>query len=511
MPPEARKSAQTILRNSIWYGLETIIEIVVFFASSIAVARYLGPEKLGYFVYINFFVSLLTRTAGQGVSQATSKYMLEFLATDRPGIAHGVYNLASRYQMLSSVAITTVGVVAVELRGDPAYRTMSVLLLLSIVPGLMSWVPAQANAAFEDFRPNTLSALGYLLTYAAVIFATVHFRWDLPGIASATLAGRTVELLLRIVPVRRRMRRLPLEPLEPALIRRIRRFAVQGIGLQLLTTVVWDRSEIIFLRYLSPAVQLGYYSVSFTFTANMLTAARVLASSASVTLMAEVSRGYERAAELARSTARFLLLVALPISMGAAAVALPVIHLAYGARYLPAVPVLIIAVLLGIPRALQGIPETALRTADRQNSILLWYSVTGVVNLALDWLLIPRYAAVGAAWGNGLGQLFGVVVIWIACTRVVPIRFPWSTAIRLTAASSVMAACAYGLSHWIPGLAGAIIAILAGCILYPFTLRLFRALEPGDRYRLGLVVDRLPRPMRPSLHAVAAFVTSTAV
>jgi len=51
-------ASKKILRNSFWYGLETVLEAVVFLGTSIAIARYLGPEKLGYFSYINFFVSL---------------------------------------------------------------------------------------------------------------------------------------------------------------------------------------------------------------------------------------------------------------------------------------------------------------------------------------------------------------------------------------------------------------------------------------------------------------------
>ena len=50
-------SSAKILSNSFWFGLETALEAIVFLGTSVAVARYLGPEKLGYFSYINFFVN----------------------------------------------------------------------------------------------------------------------------------------------------------------------------------------------------------------------------------------------------------------------------------------------------------------------------------------------------------------------------------------------------------------------------------------------------------------------
>ncbi|SEG16956.1 Membrane protein involved in the export of O-antigen and teichoic acid [Bryocella elongata] len=502
-----QKPSVRILRNSIWYGLETVIEIVVFFASSIAVARYLGPEKLGHFSYINFFVVVLTQTAGQGVSVATRKYMMEFMAQGRLGTARAVYRLAYRYQLIGAISISTLSILLVVLFGDPSYKAMAIILLASIVPGLMSWVPAQANAAFEDLRPNTFSAFGYLISYALVIAATIYFRWDLIGIASATLVGRTVEVILRTGPVRRRLSVLPLDVLEPELIQRIRRFSVQGIGLQLLTTVVWDRSELIFLKYFSTAAQMAFYSVSFTFTSNLLTAARVLSGAASISLMGESGRDSDRTRQLAWSTCRFLLLMSVPVSLGAAAVTFSGIQMAYGGRYLPAVPVLITAVLLGIPRIFQGVPETLLRSADRQDVIIYWYCVTAVFNGLVDWILIPRYAALGAAWGNGLGQAFGVVVIWMACSRVIRLNFPWMAALRIGGASVVMAALAYFISHHVPGAPGFFLAVLSGCVIYPVLLRLFRALEPHDRERLALIGNRLPRAITPAFEAVIAFMT----
>ena len=83
-----------ILNNSFWYGLETIIETVAFFGTSVAVARYLGPSKLGYFSYINFFVTIVTRTSGTGLASSTRKYMSEYLGLDQPGTARAVYHLA---------------------------------------------------------------------------------------------------------------------------------------------------------------------------------------------------------------------------------------------------------------------------------------------------------------------------------------------------------------------------------------------------------------------------------
>lgn len=507
MAVQTKTASGKILQNSLWYGLETIIETVVFLGTSIAVARYLGPEKLGYFSYINFFVTILTRTSGTGLSTATRKYMSEYIALDRLGTARAIYNLAHRYQLIGAVLISAVCLLGIVLFGEPQFKLMASILIVSIVPGLMSWVPAQANSAFQDVRNNTLSAFGYIAAYTLIIVLTIHFHWDLVGVASASLIGRTIEVFLRTIPLNRALRKLPLDTLEPEVIGRIRRFCIQAVGLQLLESVVWDRSEMLFLRAFSSLAQTAFYSVSFTFANNLLMFPRVFGGSTGITLMVEASRDPRRIDAIVKNACRYLLLVILPVSLGAVAITFPAIAFAYGPRYLGAVPAMMIAAILTVPRAFQWVPETLMRTADRQDRILVWYCITGVLNLALDALLIPRFGAAGAAWGNGLAQSFGVVAIWLQTRRFYTFNFPILSAVRLSLASSIMAVVAYLIAHRVHGLPGLVLAVFAAAPVYILLVKLFHGLEPSDRTRLSPIGERLPAAVRRAYLATLAFVT----
>ena len=505
MATQTKTASGKILNNSLWYGLETLIETVVFLGTSIAVARYLGPEKLGYFSYINLFVTILTRTSGTGLSTATRKYMSEYIALDQLGTARAVYNLAHRYQLIGAVIVSAFCLLGILLFGDPAFKLMSSILILSIIPGLMSWVPAQANSAFEDVSNNTLSAFGYIVAYTTCIVLTVHFRWDLVGVASASLIGRTVEVFLRTIPLNRALRKLPLDTLKPDLIQRIRRFCIQAGGLQILESVVWDRSEMFFLRAFSNLSQMGFYSVSFTFANNLLMFARVFGGSTGITLMVEAGRDPKRIDAIVKTSSRYLLLVSLPVSLGAVAITFPTIAFVYGTRYLGAVPAMMIAAILCIPRAFQWVPETLMRSADRQDRIIVWYCVTGAINIALDALLIPHYGAAGAAWGNGLSQTFGVVAIWSQSRQFYTFKFPTLAAIRLLGASLIMAAIAYVVGHKIPGPAGLLLAVVTAFPIYIILIKLFQGLEASDRPRLNLIGTRMPGLLRRPYLATIAF------
>ena len=496
MAAKSNTVAGKILHNSIWYGLETALEAVAFLGTSIAVARYLGPNKLGYFVYINFFVVTITRTGGSGIASATRKYMSEFLGVDNQGAARAVYDLAFRYQLIASCAISAVSVALVLLFGDPHYRLMSSLLLISIVPGLMSSIPAQANTAFEDVAPNSISAFFYILSWVVGIALTVHFHWDLVGIAGSLFAGRSIEVIIRTIPLHARLRKIPIQALDLDLMRRIRRYCVQGIGIQLLSSLVWDRSEVLFLKHYSSLTQIAFYSVSFTLTNNLLTFPRVFASSTGISLMVEATREPGRIRNIVNNASRVLLLVAIPIHLGAAAIAGQALAFVYGDRYVGAISAVIIGAMLSIPRAFQEIPDVLLRAADRQREILVWFSITGVLNLGLDWYLIPRYGSAGAAWGNGLAQAFGIIAIWRQARRFYDFSFPLWNAVRLTAAGLVMGACAWYVVRRLPGLPGLVASVVSAGLIYVLLVKLLHGLDASDRERLAPIGNRLRFPGR---------------
>ncbi len=507
MSATASTAGARILRNSFWFGLESIIETVVYLLASIAVARYLGPTKLGYYSYINFFVSVVTRTSGAGLSGATRKYMAEFLAQEQPGKARAVYHLAYRYQLLGAVLLTVVGLLAVWLLGDPSYRLVASLLILSIIPGLMSWVPAQANNAFEDAAKNTKSAFGYLIAYVVVIGLTLYFHWDLVGIASATLVGRTVEVLLRTGPLHARLRAMPLEPLEEGTIADLRRFCLEAIGTQMLMTIVWDRSEMLFLKHYSTLEQISFYSISFTLAGNLLVVPRILTGATGITLMVEALRDPTRVDSIVRNSCRYLLLFVFPIYLGAAAIAGQAIRVAYTSRYAAAGPVLMISAILAMPRAFQEIPEVLMRASDRQRQLFAMIAVTGVLNLLLDWTLIPRFGAVGAAWGNGLSQAFGICAFWYKARQVFRFSFPVGAAVRLGLAGTLMGGAAYAIGRTVPGLLGVLASVAVAGPLYVLLVRLFGGLEAGDRVRLAPIGNRLPGAARRAYLAVITFAT----
>lgn len=494
---DSTAAGQTIVRNSIWYGLETIIESLVYFVTSIAVARALGPEKLGFVVFLNFLTSFATRVGGIGISNAVRKYMAECFSLDKPGVARAIYQRTLHVQIAISLLVLLGGVVLSRLLCAPEHRLYAYLMIGSTFPALINFIPAQANAAWGDLSRNVPATLSNSLIYASIISLTLYFHWDISGLAAAFLFGRSAEMIVRLIPVQRRIHQLPIEPLPAEIASRLKIFVGQSVALMLVAVIVADRSEVFFLRGFAPWKELAFYSVAFSLAEKLLLLPRIFAAGAGLSLIVESSRNRELMNKIFAGSAQYLCFLVFPVHIGVAALALPLIRLFYGPAYVPAVPAVVVSLILMMPRAFQFLPETLFQATDRQSFLVRWTLLSAGVNLALDLLLIPYGGALGAATANGLAQMFAVVGPWLRAARENEIAVPYRKMAGILACAMVMGMVVAAISALLPSGVAVVGGILVGALIYGVAVRLSGSILLSEAVALtNLLGTEVPSVLR---------------
>jgi hypothetical protein len=72
-------------------------------------------------------------------------------------------------------------------------------------------------------------------------------------------------------------------------------FAWQSVASMILALIVWNRSEVILLKYLSSDIrQIAYYSVAFSMAERLLIGSSVFGSAAAATIFAQYGRDKSR-------------------------------------------------------------------------------------------------------------------------------------------------------------------------------------------------------------------------
>ncbi len=490
-------NTKTIARNAGWYGLETVISFIVTLFTSIAIARTLGPEKMGYIIYVIWIASVVSSLGSMGIPATTRKYMAEFLGGGDQGTARFIYFRTLLLQ--AALATVATGGLVYWVLGDATaeYKLASVLVVLSIWPAMVNSISAQANVATEELSTNLPASIVSIVVYFVAVAATVVFQWGVIGFGASVLAMRSVDFLVRVIPTMKRTFAWDTHHIyPPGLNRRMTSFAWQSIASMIAALIVWDRSEFFLLKYLCPDIrQVSYYSVAFSMAERLLISASIFGSATGATIFAQFGRDKSRLPGLAASSFRYLALTSIPLHVISAALAAPALLVLYGDKYRGAEAVVTLAPLLCMPKAFMSPVQNLLQSTERQVYVILATVLAGVVDISVAWILIPAHGAVGACIGSGVAQVTAVGMMWAICIHLYKVQLPWMQVAKVAFISVLASLTAHSIAlHLAPVWAillggSASLAVLFG-LFY-----LLRVLEPEDRDRFRILTGMLPTSM----------------
>ena len=493
-----RNNTKTVGRNFVFMGLEVAISLVVTLTTTIYIARVIGPTRLGYFNLVLWLVNIAASVGSLGIPLTTFKYIAEFLGAGKKDLARAVFFYSLRAQTLISSGLTVVSMIAVFTRVEPEFRLCSAILVLSMVPNMVTFVPSQANTAAENSKLNTRGALAGAVVYVVTVILSLLVGWNLVGIAAGVLLSRVVELVVKITPVLKSMESVPRVLLPADVRKRMFTFSSLSSGLMIVQIIVWDRSDIIFLKLLQSDIrQLAFFSVCFSLADRLVLPVQAFANALSATQMAEYGRDKARLFRITSLAFVYMLMGVLPIMVGVACIASPFIRVVYGAQYLPAIPVFAIIALMSIPKAVLTPAQTLLYSTEDVGFVLKSGLVAGVLNILLDVILIPKYGAIGAAYANGITQTLAVASIWLRVAIRYPVRPDRSILARLSAATAAMAFVVLAIvASPLSSPVKLVVAIPAGVIVFLGAGRVFKIWRHDDRRRLLMVSNMVPLVVR---------------
>lgn len=488
-------NTRTILRNTAWFALENVISFGASLISSFLIARTLGPTKMGYVVYVLWVVNIASSLGGIGIPATTRKYMAEFLGAEQHGAARHVYRLTLLAQIGTATLATLCALLWVLHDVQPEYRTASILLVLSIWPSMVNSISAFANVASEDLSANLPASAASTLTFFVITILTVTLHWGVMGVAASMLTMRMVDFSVRFVPTYLRIHRWKIgdEQVPRDLWPRMRSFALQSMTGMLLTLVVWDRSEVLLLKYFSSDIrQIAFYSVAFSLAERLLVFPTVFASATGASMFAQFGRDRTRLPALTAASARYLGLTSIPLHIIATSLAGAALLTMYGQKYAGAVVVAMAAPLLCSAKAFLTPVQTMFETLERQSYFIAATLAASVIDVAVAIALIPRYGALGAAIGSGVAQMICVGVLWFLAIRKYGVRLPWAFFGKVASISVIASLIGYLCVVRTPPLVGLVLGGVLSTVTFLVLAGMLRIFEREDMQRFKVLVEACP-------------------
>lgn len=459
------------LRNILFSGARLVVSAGATICVSAIMARTLGPQNMGVYSYAMWIVGTLGILANVGLPAALTKYVSEFMGSGDTATAVRVGKRLLRIQLF--VGLGVAGLTACLWFFKTPYRSIIVLAAVMILLQALQQGLLAALAGVQRFDRIAWISLYAALAQVTSVGIAALLHAGVMGMLWATLAGlalgtwlsyRAVDTLL----LKRSATPQLSAPETTDVFLRIRKFSITISYILLVDTIVWQRSEVLFLKWYSTLPQIAFYALAFSIATKLSEVSATFSS----TLLPLYSESYGRnglkdVGQVYVKALKYLQIVMVFPCLLAAAICKPLVGLLYGPSYGPVVlPLQLLLVSLAIT-SIGVVGSPLLVGTEKQSFIAKFGTFVAVLNIVMDFIFIPRYGALGAAVANCTAQVVGVLGGTIYTIRYARAKFPWRTTATIYFVAAISAApAAYCFSETASGIVMRGLSVVMGSVLY---------------------------------------------
>lgn len=398
-------------KNTTLTLLTRILNLIIGLATSVIIARLLGPEGKGIYSMAILLPTLITTFTNVGIAPATVYYTSQEKYSRREIFGNNVI-----LSLAIGIASITIGLIVVFFFQDIAFSGVArfyLLLALALIP--VNLFVSYLRYIFLGMQRipefNLISILQMVSMLVLVAVALWGFNAGIAGIILARVAAFLLIGILLFFWGRKVTGGISCRP-NFAYLRDVSIYGLKAHMSNILAFLNYRLNMVLVNGFLDP-LAVGFYSIAVTIAEQLW----LISQAASTVLFPRVAseKNEQLRKEFTPIVSRNVLLIT---ALGAVAVLLLshwIVVLLYSADYLPAVRPLQI-LLPGIV-ALSASRVLANDIAGRGRPILNSYlsAITVAVNIGLNILWIPRFGINGSAWATTAAysiQLFGRLFVY---------------------------------------------------------------------------------------------------
>lgn len=381
----------SMLVNAGWLVGDRLFRAAVSFLVGAWVARYLGPDQFGQFSVVLSFIAFFQAAAALGLDSLAVRDIAR-----SPAAAPAVLGSVLRLRILAGILFWVLAVSAIAIWDPSATQTILMVAIVGAVPVFQAadavdlWFQSQSQsrrtvqAKFVALMVGSGVKVALILLEAPLVWFAGAFLLDFV-LASAALA-----IAYRAYPTR------ACWTFDAGVAKRLLReswpFLVSAVAI-----IAYMRIDQIMLMALRGSRETGIYASALPLSQIWYLLPTTLAISLAP-LVARRKLESRQAYETALVWVfRAFGIISLTVATATCLAAPLLVPLVYGPAFSDAIPVLQIHVFANLFVAL-GVAQTLWITNEGVGHVLLTQTMLGaVVSICLNFILIPRFGAIGAA------------------------------------------------------------------------------------------------------------------
>ncbi|MEN8832578.1 MAG: flippase [Pacificibacter sp.] len=394
--------------------------------ASVTLTRVLGPENYGVYAFVFSIITLLGIPVKMGLP---TLILRETARADQAGdgaLMIGVWRWSNRMMSMMAGGVLVLGWVFLLVFLDTdTPRTIALFWGLLLVP-LIGWTEAHA-AALRGLRHVALGtfpdkiARPILLTIVVVLLTLWHVKINAAQIYMIH-AGVAVGTLVATNLVLRAVRPYQAKQETPRTHPRDWRRAIIPLAAIAGLNVISHNTDILMLGTLAGDKDVGLYRVALS-GANVVTFGLATANLVLQPYFARAwgARDHSQLQKLAAAGARVSLAATLPVLALFWLSGPELLEWIFGQSYSDAFWPLILLCFGHTVSAFFGSVGNLLTMSGREWIALSGLAISTLVNVVLNWVLIPLYGIEGAAIATAISVMVWNLVLWVAALIIMRI------------------------------------------------------------------------------------------
>jgi len=416
--------SQGLVRGGLRVMVVSATGIGLAYVIHVFLARWLGVEAYGHYVYALAWLNVLVTFVQMGMNTSTLRLTAELRAKANHGAILGLSRFSTVLVLAAGGVVFLVGglvLIAVDAWGVGSFaqtQTLAIMLPLVVVLGLLNQRMAilqgfervaQAQSFLNIVRP--LLFLGILLAVLPLVNSDSRLTMG------ANLAATVLALAVVTVVVRRLLVR---ETSTVGCVREYHSRAWLAVSLPYLAigglTVLMDQSDVLILGTLMGGTVAGFYLSAVKLSQLILFP--MLAIRAQVAPVLSKMHAEKNIAEVQRhmnTTTVSSVLTGIVLMSGIIWFRVFLLSL-FGPEFVEAAPAIVVLSVAMVVFAMTGGVEVFLIIGPFESLILKIYGLVVVANLLLNLSLVPLFGFMGAAYATAativLRGGLSVYVVW---------------------------------------------------------------------------------------------------
>ena len=504
---EVKEDVEHIVRrmakNVYFNGVSMMVRFLSAIIQSIIVARFLGPTHFGSYILVTFIFVVAGILTNLGLTSVGTKYTAEYSGPENKELRSKILGYILKIKVIMVVVVTAVLLVNAHCLAtffaDAQLKIYIVILALTLIPSEIAVAFESVIRGMQEYKYLAYRTLLIAPLKIVLSFVLLKMGYGIIALLWLTLFVSFCELSIffSFLKIKLGFSFNLRNPLPEEIRQKILKYNWQVAIIVIFDTIVWERSEVFFLGKYHPGAQVAFYGLAYTIAEGAMIFFPMIFSGV---LMPVFSESYGRkdrqmVQKIYKNSLRYLALFSIPVCIIIMMFSRMVIGLLYGSHYLPAALILDILLISGCLRVISSSSSSVQYGTENQSFILKLGSVLAVFNIVLDFILIPKFGAIGAALANSITQVLGVFFGIANACRITSVRFPLKDFSKILLAASAMIPLIILAQKILPGLMS-LGVIPVAIALYLLTLWNVKIFMKNDLEIIRIVVERMPKSLQ---------------